>query len=106
MFVLAGCTSRPDFLARSQQDCGLGDREACRMLQVLDPPRMGKAPLSRATQTEKDVQAILQGMARAKASPRTGYRENVPLPEAPAQVAPAAPQPMPAQAPAQEPGPQ
>jgi hypothetical protein len=70
----------PTFLERSRQDCGQGDQDACRMIQALSPPAKPR-PLP-PSQTQKNVDAILQGMARARAdSPPAGQQS--PPPETP-----------------------
>jgi hypothetical protein len=37
-------------------------------------------PPARPTQVQIDVQAILKGMERARASPKVGYQEDMPPP--------------------------
>ena len=63
---------RPSFLSRTEQDCKEGDRQACRLLNALQPPAAAKPrpPQRQAepmTQSQKDVLAILRGMERARA---------------------------------------
>lgn len=88
--MLAGCEApHPNFTERSRQDCERGDREACRMLDALNPPRPGPAtparpaPQGRQTRVQMDVEAMIKGMERARSSARAGYRENVPASGAP-----------------------
>jgi hypothetical protein len=76
--LLPGCqASYPDFLERSQQDCVRGDRDACRMLNALDPAAPSRTAPSR-TQAQRNAQAILQGMEQARASRTSGAREETP----------------------------
>lgn len=75
MAILAGCEAqRPGFLARLQQDCQLGDRDAC---MLLAGPAMAPGPqppiqaTSRPrTAVQHDVDAIMQGMDRSRAELR------------------------------------
>ncbi len=76
--LLAGCSPqspRPNFLARSMQDCASGDQQACAMLGSFSAvPASGKIsepadePRQR-TQAEKDADAIMEGMRKARSSP-------------------------------------
>ncbi len=77
--VLSSCAEepRPDFLSRVQEDCRSGSPEACMLLQSLQqqPVEPGQAsPARRAvvrrSQTQRNTDAILQGMERARATPR------------------------------------
>jgi hypothetical protein len=87
--VLAGCqAAAPGFLERSEQDCRAGDRDACAMLNTLNTPVMDKTGPSRPTQVQLDVQAILRGMAQARATARVGTPENVPSSAAPTHAYP------------------
>lgn len=93
--MLARCESaRPDFNARSLQDCAQGDREACRMLDALSPPTNGQtaparpAPPPRRTRVQTDVEAMMKGIERARSAPRAGYHENVPSHDAPVPAGP------------------
>jgi hypothetical protein len=86
VMVGAGCqdqTQRSDFLARSEQDCALGDRPACSMLDVLRA-QPGKVEPTRPsqparTQVERDVEAITAGIRRARSSPRSKGVEIAPI---------------------------
>lgn len=74
--ALAGCgPSRPTFLVRLQQDCQLGDRDACGLLAgppMAPGPQPPFQPNARPrTTVQRDVEAILQGMERGRA-PRFG----------------------------------
>ena len=74
--VLAGCEApRPGFLARLQQDCRSGDRDACGLLAgpaMAPGPQRTAAPTIRPhTAVQSDVDAILQGMDRSRAELRT-----------------------------------
>jgi len=69
--MLAGCDGqRPGFLARLQQDCQSGDRDACGLL--AGPPMAPGMPMpsqsaSRPrTAVQRDVDAIMQGMDRSR----------------------------------------
>jgi hypothetical protein len=88
--LLAGCQApRPDFTARSRQDCARGDQDACRMLEALVPPAAAQpqpamqARRARPTPVQADVQAIMRGIEQAKLTARTGHQENLPPPPAP-----------------------
>ena len=88
--LLASCqTARPDFTGRTLEDCEHGDYEACRMLSALEPAQptaatpARPAPPRRLTPVASDVEAMLKGIARARASPHAGTRENLPAPGAP-----------------------
>ena len=76
--IIVGCqdqTPRPDFLARSQQDCANGDPEACAMLDVLSEIAVRTGATEPDTpdrqQVEKDVDAIMEGISRARSSKST-----------------------------------
>jgi len=72
--ALAGCAApRPGFLARLQQDCQAGDQDACGLLagpaSATDPQRLSQ-PVSRPrTAVQRDVDAIMRGMDRTRATP-------------------------------------
>ena len=73
--IISGCqyqTSQPDLLARSQQDCASGDRTACAMLGVLSTIAVRVGALEPNPpdwrQVEKDIEAIMQGIDRARSS--------------------------------------
>ncbi len=72
--ALAGCAPpRPGFLARLQQDCQAGDQDACGLLagpaSAVDPQRLSQ-PVSRPrTAVQRDVDAIMRGMDRTRATP-------------------------------------
>ncbi len=76
VLVIAGCEAqepRPNFLARSLHDCADGDQPACAMLGSLSPvstkapePNVEQRP---RTQSEKDADAIMDGIRRARSSP-------------------------------------
>ncbi len=74
--TIAGCQTwspRPDFVMRSLQDCANGDQTACAMLGSLStvPPAQGEAAADQRprTQSEKDADAIMEGIRRARSSP-------------------------------------
>lgn len=78
VLMLAGCASqapRPDFLARSLQDCQGGDQAACAMLGSLSAgapaPQSSDSRVEQRprTQREQDVDAIMNGIRRARSSP-------------------------------------
>jgi|SRR3954447_21044517 hypothetical protein len=82
----AGCqteTQRHDFLARSQQDCALGDPSACAMLESLNPQipmATSTAPVRpHRTQIEQNTDAIMAGIHRARSSPRGKGVEIAPI---------------------------
>jgi hypothetical protein len=68
--LIAGCATppaRPDFMARSLRDCAGGDQGACAMLDSLAAPGPEARPEARPrTQSERDADAIVSGMRRAK----------------------------------------
>lgn len=73
--ALAGCAEqRPGFLVRLQQDCEAGDREACVLVAgpavTSDPYRPSQVPLRPRTAVQRDVDAIMQGMDRNRATTR------------------------------------
>ena len=80
--TIGGCASqesRPNFVARSMQDCENGDKNACAMLGSLSttsPPATNAAPAARPrTQSEKDADAIMEGIRRARSpSPTQNLR--------------------------------
>ena len=75
--MLAGCTPqqpRPDFLARSLEDCANGDQSACAMLGSLSstPVTVSDSsvqPLRSRTQQERDAEAIMEGIRKARSAP-------------------------------------
>lgn len=78
VMIGAGCQTqnqRSDFLARSEQDCALGDLPACSMLDVLRVQALKAEPAKAIrpgrTQVEKNVDAITAGIRRAQSSART-----------------------------------
>jgi len=77
--MLTGCEgARPGFLARLQQDCQSGDRDACGLL--AGPPMapglpMPSQPSARPrTAVQRDVDAIMQGMDRSRTELQTRIR--------------------------------
>lgn len=71
--IAAGCQSpsdRPDFLARSEEDCAGGDQSACSMVDALRPPLVKIGSQSRIepgqVQIARDVAAIMDGIKRAR----------------------------------------
>jgi len=74
--VLAGCEPpRPGFLARLQQDCQTGDRDACGLLAgpaTVHGSEQAAQPASRSrTPVQRDVDAIMQGMDHSRAETQT-----------------------------------
>ena len=80
LLLLAGCaTADPppmDLLARVMQDCEGGNTDACSILRGL--PRATPAataaprPVRRSrTQVQQNTDALMQGVDRARSSPRT-----------------------------------
>lgn len=74
--MLAGCEApQPGFLARLQQDCQLGNQDACGLLadpaMAPGPQRTTQPTLRPHTAVQADVDAILQGMDRSRAELRT-----------------------------------
>ena len=80
LLLLAGCAGTeappPDLLARVQRDCADGNQDACSILQGL-PSRAGPAagPAPRAarrsrSQVQQNADALMQGVDRARATPR------------------------------------
>ena len=76
--TVAGCQAqpaRPNFLARSLQDCQDGDQAACAMLGSLSAsvpatqPSGARVEPRPRTQQEQDVDAIMNGIRRARSSP-------------------------------------
>ena len=61
---------RPDFLARSQEDCARGDQSACSMVDALRAPPVKAVFRSRTKpgqiQIARNVAAIMAGMKRAR----------------------------------------
>lgn len=74
--MLVGCEApRPDFVLRIQQDCQDGDVQACAMIATsATAPQPQPQPLPAAvrplTLVQRDVDAILRGIERTRASPR------------------------------------
>jgi hypothetical protein len=75
VLVVAGCQAqpnRPSFLGRSLQDCVNGDQAACSMIDalVVGSERTAVAELSTPEQgqIEKDADAIVQGIKRARSA--------------------------------------
>jgi len=72
--IAAGCQtpSRLDFVEHSQEGCAIGDRSACSMLDALRKPLTRVEPTSvnrrQTTQAEKDADAIMAGIRRARSS--------------------------------------
>jgi hypothetical protein len=71
--VASGCQrppDRPEFLARSEQDCARGDQSACSMVDALRPSLVKAGPQSRIeasqAQITRDVAAIVHGIERAR----------------------------------------
>ncbi len=76
IFILSGCQSQtppPDLLARSQEDCTNGDQAACAMLDALSTTALqedsSNAPDQQ--QLQKDVDAIIEGIDKARSSQPT-----------------------------------
>jgi hypothetical protein len=69
VLAVAACQrpSPPSFMGRLSQDCAAGDRASCRMLTTLERPRT-TSHAARGHPPRRDVDAMLQGMQRAKAS--------------------------------------
>lgn len=77
----AGCAEPgADFMAQLGKDCAAGDRAACNVLRA--PPdasafqRIPGARESTRLLVEQDMEAIIRGMAQARAAPRPLLREN------------------------------
>jgi hypothetical protein len=73
--IAGGCQNNsapPDSLVHSQHDCAKGDEAACSMLDILLTygGEAGTTNLSPAsiTQAERDANAIIDGMQRARSS--------------------------------------
>ena len=71
--IAAACQrppDRPEFLARSEQDCARGDQPACSMIDALRSPLAKAGSRSRTesgqTQITRDVAAIVHGIERAR----------------------------------------
>jgi hypothetical protein len=76
--IAAGCqtpSQRPGFVEHSQEDCASGDLSACSMLDALRKPLTEVEPTSdnrlQTTQAEKDADAIMAGIRRARSSTLT-----------------------------------
>jgi hypothetical protein len=72
-FIASACQNllhRPDFLARSAEDCAHGDQSACSMVDALHPPLVNTGSQSRSesdqVQITRDVVAIVDGIKRAR----------------------------------------
>jgi hypothetical protein len=72
--ITVGCQSqlsRPDFFARSQEDCISGNDAACAMLDAISNPA-SQAKTSEALphkwQVQIDVDAVISGIERARSS--------------------------------------
>ena len=70
-----GCTEpRTDFLARVAEDCAAGDQAACGLLRA--PPSasafdgLGSTRASTRSLVQEDLEAMIRGMAQARATPR------------------------------------
>ena len=81
---LAGCEAqpRPDFLRRVAQDCRDGSVEACVLLQGMLTAEGSVAPRSftrvpaRRNQVERNADALMQGVDRARSAPRAPHMES------------------------------
>lgn len=82
MLAVAGCENqRPGFLSRLTEDCQIGDQQACSLLAgpvVVPPgPQQPFQPAPRARSlVQRDVDAILRGMDRTRATPLTQMPDN------------------------------
>ena len=73
--IAGGCqnySARSDFLVQSQHDCAKGDEAACSMLDILltyagEGGTTKPSPAS-IDQAERDANAIMDGMQRARSS--------------------------------------
>jgi len=70
-----GCTEpRADFMARVAEDCAAGDRAACNLLRA--PPSasafdgLGDTRSGSRSLVQQDLEAMIRGMAQARAAPR------------------------------------
>ncbi len=70
-----GCTEpRMEFMARVAEDCTAGDRAACNLLRA--PPNasafsgLGEARSSSRKLVQEDLEAMIRGMAQARATSR------------------------------------
>jgi hypothetical protein len=86
--IASGCQTashRPDFLARSEEDCTRGDQSACSMIDAVRVPLIKAAAQPPTepgrTQIERNVAAIMKGMKRARSN----------APAEPVEIAPAMP---------------
>ena len=79
LVALAGCEARhrPGFVTRVEQDCIAGSEEACDLLQGMralaaDPASASPMRHDQAirSQAQRNTDAILQGVERARAAPR------------------------------------
>ena len=74
--LLAGCEeqSRPAFLVRLQEDCRSGDEDACGLLATPASRPALQRPLQPTARpqssVQRDVEAIMRGMDRTRATPR------------------------------------
>jgi hypothetical protein len=71
--IASGCQTashRPDFIARSEEDCVRGDESACSMMDALYPSLVITGSQSRTKpdqiQLERNVAAIMDGMKKAR----------------------------------------
>ncbi len=75
--TVIGCQNqpeRPNFLVRSLQDCADGQRAACQMLEALVVKGDQTTERNRPgeTQVQRNVDAIMKGIDRARSSPPAG----------------------------------
>ncbi|GAC1336792.1 MAG: hypothetical protein NVSMB18_00620 [Acetobacteraceae bacterium] len=84
ILLLAGCAAEADpntLLARVQRDCAEGLEDACSLFQGMRGLGTNLGSRSRGgrhaygPQVQQDVGALLQGMDRARASPRLHANE-------------------------------
>jgi hypothetical protein len=90
LLIPPGCqTTRPDFAARSRQDCERGDQAACQMLDAMDPSQTAKPSPShrkqpaQPTKVQLDVRAIIKGIEQARLARKAGSQENLPTSQPP-----------------------
>lgn len=82
VLAVAGCEAqRPGFLSRLTEDCQTGDQEACSLLAgpvVVPPgPQQPFQPPPRARSlVQRDVDAIMRGMDRTRATPLNQVPDN------------------------------
>ena len=80
LLLAGGCEThepRSDFLARVQQDCRSGSKPACELLRQIAAASDGHRPhpvanseRAREALVRKDTAALLQGVARARSTPK------------------------------------